>query len=139
MEIQVLNVNYNLIHGNILSVTVSVFVSSNFIIAMYAVAHLYTRMSLPELIYFSTAAVDCFMGMLVCDGGFKANVNNVSKDISKKLKASSAFMRKRVMRRYLKSWPAAKIKLGSINFYDKETPLKLIEFSIAQIASLLLL
>lgn len=138
-EIQLLTTVYNLIHGSILSVAVTFFVTCNFIVATYALVGLYSEISLPEFIFFGFMVFDCFLCMLICDGGYKATVNNVAKDILAKVHATVAPTNKPVMRLYLRSWPTAKIKLGNTNFYDKETPLNLIEFSIAQVVSLLLL
>lgn len=138
-ELQLLTTNYNWIHGNLLSIIVTVFESSNFIIAAYATIGLYSKMSLPELVTFAVIAFDSFFLMLICDGGFKAAVNDESKRTLSKIKTSPELMRKPIMRRYLRSWPAARIKLGSTNFYDKESPLNLIAFCVGQVVSLLLL
>lgn len=138
-EIQLLITNYNWIHGGILSNALTIFVSSNFIVAAYVIIALYSEISIPQLLLFSLNAIDCFLAMLLCDGGFKAIVNNVSQNTLAKVTALSCVMRKPIMRRYVKSWPVAKIKLGSTNFYDRETPLNLIQFCISQVVGLLLI
>lgn len=138
-ELQLLITNYNLIHGGTLSVLVTILLSSSLILASYLVLGLSMELTYAQCMRFSFLTFDSFIVMLFCDGGFKANVNIVSQGILKKMKASSLFMQNRALRRHVKSWPLARIKLGSTNFYDKETPLNLIGFCVSQVVNLLLL
>lgn len=138
-ELQLLVTFYNLIHGNILSVMVTVGIGQLSIISTYAVIGLYSELSVAQRLYFGFLSFDCFLVMLLCDGGFKAAVNSVSRDILARVRSAPYFINKRIMRRYVRSWPPVKIRLGSTNFYDRETPLNLIAFCISQVVNLLLL
>lgn len=140
-EIQLLTANYNWIHGNVLSVAVTIYASSNFIIGAYACLCLHSEMSPPEFLFFGLISFDCFLIMLFCDGGFKSTVNSSSIDALARIRTCNHCTTKTWsgIKRYLKSWPVAKIKLGCTNFYDKETPLNLIQFSVGQVVTLLLL
>lgn len=138
-ELKLLTTYYNQIHGNILSITIAFFLSTNFIAAAYAIIGLYSEIHLIQFLYFAFFTIDCFLGILVGDGGYKANVNKVSDEILRRIKAARYFRMKRLMRRYFYSWSSAKIKLGGSNFYDKETPLILINFCFCQIVNLLLI
>lgn len=137
-ELQLLVTYYNVIHGSRLSVLLTVLSSSNFIISAYATVAL-SEINLLQRLYFRFMTIDLFLVMLFCDGGFKAAVNSVSISILAKVKAAPYFIKGRVMRRYIKSWPSTKIRLGCTNFYDKETPLNLIGFCLGQVVNLLLL
>lgn len=138
-EIQLLLANYNLIHGSLLSVVATIYIGSNLIVCTYGLVALYSEMSLPEYFFFVISDYNCFLVILFCDGEFKSAVNSVSTSILGKLMANTELMRKPIMRRYLRSWPRAKITLGGTNFYDKETALNLVQFCITQVVNLLLL
>lgn len=138
-EVQLLTTNYNLIHGYILSLTLTLSMTSSLITSGYAVLGIPSEINLAQLLDFGAVMVDCILGILICDGCFKANVHIFSESVLGKIKAGWGLTRRRIMKRYIVSWPSAKIKLGSTNFYDKETPLNLINFCFTQIVNLLLL
>lgn len=136
-EIQLLSNYYNMIHGGVPSVSLTLSLTSNFIVSLYSVVGL--GVSLRERIYFSMAAVDCLIALVIMDGDIKATVHNTSKNILARVRSSPGYGQKRVLSRYLRSWPTIKIKLGSTNFYDRETPLNLVGFCAGQVVNLLLI
>lgn len=137
-ELQLLTAFYNAIHGGVLSAAMTICFSTNVIFSMYAVIGLYRELLLVVVLLYAVIAFDCFMGMVPCDGNIKSAVNNTSNDIMAKIRSAPHLRTRPIMRRYLRSWPTLKIKLGSTNFYDKETPLNLIGFCVGQVVSLLL-
>lgn len=138
-EIQLLTAYYNQIHGSVLSVSFTVSVSSNFIISFFAAVGLYSEMMWPIVLLYASIAFNTMIEIMVCDGGTKATVNTVSTRILSKVRAAPNFRMSRDVKRYVVSMPVLKIRLGSTNFYDKETPLNLIDFCVGQVVNLLLL
>lgn len=138
-ELNMLTTYYNQIHGNVLSVSMELYLSVHLILAVYAILGTYQEINLVLLLYFAAFTFNCFFAILVGDGAYKANVNKVSVEILARIKAATYFRMKKIMKRYLSSWSSAKIRLGSTNFYDKESPLSLINFCVSQIVNLLLI
>lgn len=138
-ELQLLVTCYNKIHGDSLSVLSTIAVSGTFIVCTYAAISLHSEVRLVQLIRFIFFAVDTFIVILLCDSGFKSTVHTVSQDVMNKFRSSERFMKEPVTRRHFRSWQSAKIRLGSTNFYDKSTPLNLINFCISQVVGLLLI
>lgn len=138
-ELELLAIYYNRIHGGVLSVTATILLSNNLILSVYALVGLYSEINLSQISFFFLFSFDSFIVLLVCDGGFKATVNTVSERVLAMVRASPYFIKRRIVKRYIKSWPSIKIRLGSTNFYDRETPLNLIAFCVSQVVNLLLL
>lgn len=138
-ELQLLVINYNRIRGGNLSVLITILLSTTIVLPAYLVLGVPKELSLAQLIRFCFVIFISSVIIIFCVGGFKAAVNIVSKGILESMKASAFFMKNRALRRYVKSWQLAKIKLGSTNFYDKETPLNLMGFCVSQVVNLLLL
>lgn len=137
-ELQLLNKYYNLIHGSVLSVTVAIYVTSNLIAAAYALLGLFSVISLAQFLYFAFFTVDCFLGILIGEGVYKVNVGETSKLVLARIKHAPCIKMTSLIKRYLYSWRCDKIELGS-KYYDKETPLNLIDFCFNQIVNILLM
>lgn len=116
-----------------------VYLSGNLISAPYAILGTYQEINLAPLLYFATFTLNGFFAILVGDGAYKANVNEVSVEILARIKAAPHFRMSKIMKRHLSSWVAANIRLGSTNFYYKGSPLTLIDFCVRQIVNLLLI
>ncbi len=137
-EIQLLTKEYNHFRAGTCATFNVMDCSIAFIIACYAVIGL--REELPTAVF-----LNCVN--LVFDGycaikefnQYKSGVFEVSAELNSKYVQNPQLSARKLYRRRLKSWPILRCYLGSDNFFDELTPLTLVDFSVGQTVSLLLL
>lgn len=143
-EIQLLTFRYNRIHQGPLTLAVITLTAFVFIISFYAVIEMNKDLVLPMLFLYSGLAFNTVVIIIVNDGTFKTGVLMASKEVLAKVSnhaAGSIILNKsrRLQTRYIRSWSLLKIYTGSVNFYEEETALILLNFNINQVVSLLML
>ncbi|CAL8132155.1 unnamed protein product [Orchesella dallaii] len=139
-QVQLLTFSYNNIHQKILTTFSSALMQSVCTLALFAIIKFGDELILPVILMFWVLVGDLVLYTFDSEGAVKSNLFKTSKDILHDLKCvAMGTQNSRWLRRYVKSLPVLKIGIGSGNFYDELTPLVLIDFSINQTVSLLLM
>lgn len=97
-----------------------------------------TLRNVPNILVFSIILVDATLACVVCLGGLAA-VHSESEKVYQKMKAKEVNGHSIWQHRFLKSCQLIKIRFGSFNYVDRETPLNCINMANALTVQLLLL
>ncbi len=138
-EIEILLGRLNGFHGGTLVVAYMLNCTSGFITALYTLVGLYRDMPFQVLLNCGIIVFDAFSAMKDFDGGYKSGVFRVSKKLISKVRENKTVMSERVLRRKVRSWRVLRVNMGADNYFDEKTPLSLMDFSVTNTVSLLLL
>ncbi|CAL8068669.1 unnamed protein product [Orchesella dallaii] len=137
-QIQIIMIEFNSYHQNYNSVVKIGYMVIGIDIGLYALVRLYDSLLVPQIITYMIAVIELFCVILFAYG-LKACVYVASKQLLKDIKGLNMLNGHKWFRRYIRSWPVLKVYLGSVNFIDEVTPLRILDFAISQLVSLLLL
>jgi len=142
-ELQILNRYYNNLHQNGVIYVVLFLTMTSFITGAYSLVGFGSQMKLHEFLFFFTITFDALVWLLVLFSVL-ANVNSGAVEgilaVRNKLIPLVAEKRGRKwVELYWRSLSPLKVCIGEVNHVEKRTPFKLLDFSVAQIAGLLLL
>ncbi|XP_035702591.1 uncharacterized protein LOC118434033 [Folsomia candida] len=110
------------------------------ITCFYAVIAHNSKLSVPALLIAVVLGVDCTFATSFVIYKAGADLHGLSQDILQNWRGRKSMLKNRYLRRMKASCNVLKIKLGSSgNFIEKATPLIIFQFSMEQVASLLLI
>lgn len=138
--IQILVDEFNRFHATYLILNKIFVFTVALVLGVYSSIRLSYILPAPQMLILRWGAVDCLVGIVI-DFGVKAQIYLVSSEL--KTKHRNAVLRNLLQNkwfnRWVKSCPDLKVKIGSVNYVDKSTPLHLLSFCLDQVVSLLLL
>ncbi|CAL8132157.1 unnamed protein product [Orchesella dallaii] len=140
-QVQLLAFCYNDIHKRILTMVTTALLQFVCIIGLFALIKFGGELIQPQFLMFAGLVVESVLYIFDSEGGVKASVFSASKDLlhSRNCVSIGINQNSKWVRRFTKSLPVLKIQFGSGNYFDELTPLVLIDFSINQTVSLLLM
>ncbi|XP_035702607.1 uncharacterized protein LOC118434039 [Folsomia candida] len=110
------------------------------ITCFYAVIAHNSKLSVPALLFAIVLGVDCTFASSFVIYKAGADLYQLSQDVLQNWRGRKSMLKNRYLRRMKASCNVLKIKLGSAgNFIEKATPLIIFQFSMEQVASLLLI
>ncbi|CAL8098707.1 unnamed protein product [Orchesella dallaii] len=146
-QLQLLTKYYNWIQQDAIISLMLTLVICLTIVCSYVIIKLGSDISVSHFLFFSCALVDALATIVVCYGQFgclhtqsrSALTMITSQVIPKVAIAKVPSIDLKLMKKYATSFYPLKVRLGSVNFVEKITPLVSLQFCVEQLVNLLLL
>lgn len=138
-ELQLLVTVYNNIHKGLVTCVSTAFVSTIQVIALHLLITNYDKFILPFLVVICACVFDATIVMLESDGAIKSQLYERSANFLISAKRLSYIMESPINRRILKSWRIMRVCINDTNYYEKTTPLELMNFNMSVTINLLML
>jgi len=141
-QLQILSRYYNLIQQDTLVVAHLLMEQIAIVLCFYSLISLGAQLPLAKVGFFLVGGFDGAVALLVVSSVL-AQLHNVSKDMKSKLRkqtlVSVSPRQRRWIRQCIRSLLPLKSYIGQVNYVDELTPLVMMDFSISQTVSLLMM
>lgn len=141
-ELQILTHRYNSIQQDVIIITMIWIVMVAFIGCFLVLISFGFSIHIPLLLSFLCILLDAFLAIIVIFGNFgkwHTKSSMVIQFLKRKMNIKGNAREGRWVSKYLSSMPILKVRIGSVNFVDRFTPLIMVHFCFAQIVNSLLL
>ncbi|CAL8122146.1 unnamed protein product [Orchesella dallaii] len=149
-QLQILEGFFNWIHQDIVTPSTLNILIITTIISTYAMISMGTQLSIPHVILFSCVLVNSLACIVLMIGAFAlvhVESTRMFRYIKEKLipnletncSSYSERCKVKVIKKLVASLYILKVRIGSVNFVEKTTPIAILDFCLAQIVSLLLM
>lgn len=138
-ELQLLLNEYNNIHKGFLSGMSLLLIGSVQVMCLYLLIKSHDEIILPFLLVVSLLSYDCLMLFIDVDGALKSQVYQKSVELHQIATRTRTIMRSAVLRKEVNSWRVMRVYLNDVNYFERTTPLILVDFNISILISLLMM
>ncbi len=145
-QLQILVCYFNNIHQNIFAINLLSLVGSCMVIGLYAIITSWSVMTNIQFLVLSAAASRALVGFMLCFGNFGGIytdslqfiyvLKNPTKLVRGEMRTSNEL---KLQRKLAQSIQPLKIRIGSVNYVDKLTPIRFIDFCFGILVNMLLL
>lgn len=136
--IHLLTINLNSFHQKYMSIVKMLALIGISTTSLFAVIRLSSVLLWQEILVYCMAALESFIAIIFCIGAM-ASVYSTSNFVMQNCGGVVRFQRNGWFRRHYTSWQVLCVKLGSVNYIDRYTPLVLLETAVEELVNLLLL
>lgn len=138
-EIQILTIEYNNIHQNTLTIQLTLFICSCFILPLYMLIAFWNEIPLIYGMFCIGCVFDTSFVIWDLDGNIKSDVYRASQNIQRITKRKKCSQNDKIFWRVVKSWRILRVNIGPVNFYEKFTAMQILNFNMTVVINLLLL
>ncbi len=134
---------FNIIHQDIVIASLLYFMGESFVLGMFTLITSWDKLSFPQLLISGTGATESFAAILIFFGVFGRVYADSIKTIeclrTSGIHVESDLESRKTVGKIVKSLQPLKIKIGSVNFVDRLTPVTFIDFCFGILVNMLLL